>query len=119
MIAANELRIGNWVKHMGLDVCLAGHGIALCADGELIYEPIHLTPEILEKAGFIFSNYIYKHKKTQHNFALHDENRLKPNQFLFMYAENHCAFWAVDVEYLHQLQNLYFDVTKEELSIDL
>jgi len=33
MIAANELRIGNWVKHMGLDVRLAGNGIAVCADG--------------------------------------------------------------------------------------
>ena len=50
MIAPNELRIGNWVKigyvpHMVID---GKHIDLYCED----YQPIPLTPEILEKCGF-------------------------------------------------------------------
>ena len=53
MIAANELRIGNWVidRHGNRIACT---GVTICGVeyGDSPIEPIPLTPEILEKAGF-------------------------------------------------------------------
>ena len=48
MIAANELRMGNWVKDsLGYLVI----GVNAKVEFASAYEPIPITPEILEKCG--------------------------------------------------------------------
>lgn len=118
---ANELRIGNLVmyndQNTGLiptpvqidisDLILIQNGVNEC-----VYNPIPLTPEILEKAGF--------------------KNRYNKNCFLYKdkiggweYQFNGDIFSVGEqviknrLQYLHQLQNLYFALTGEELNIDL
>lgn len=53
---ANELMIGDWVRMRRIDVENATYYtskvICLAKDGFLEYEPIPLTPEILEKNGW-------------------------------------------------------------------
>jgi hypothetical protein len=111
MIPASNFRIGNWISYEGKltllrDVLSGFH-----------YEPIPLTPEILEKAGFKKGEPFYiSHEDT---FYLGD--RYFWVQHCFCHKTSHesaivLAWW---VKYVHQLQNLYFALTGEELEINL
>jgi hypothetical protein len=122
---ANELRIGNWVNEYdalgGLFYSQVGWGIiGDLVDGLIPCEPIPLTLEILEKAGFdrdyVFEKwgiYLKKHD--------YDTDRLT-----FRESEGFICFDGIKyrtlfphIKYLHQLQNLYFALTGEELDINL
>ncbi len=124
MIQKQDLRIGNWIS----DVHASDTGMwqvtelkrHQCAYGKSLmskYEnlkPIPLTPEILEKYGFSCN--------------------INDNEFIY---NNHCEitlkvtdgkYWScyeikMDgfkyIEYLHQLQNLIFALTGEELTTTL
>lgn len=140
MIQASELRIGNWVngttdfvkfpmplKVTGLGAySYYGHngelnrdefGIECGIDGQYYnfsdFSPIPLSPEILEKAGFElrvedgiekdYKNYpIYV--KFQHNGGL-----------LITIAE---YLSCSHIQYVHQLQNLFYCMTQTELTIN-
>lgn len=134
MIQAEELRIGNWVEHKK-EWSHRSAGIVApfnfqwedrdwYALGESTLgldavQPIPLTPEILEKAGFIFNDdadwfelknwnpYVIKKGKTA---LLNDIFRLTTFKVDWNLAE---------LKYLHQLQNLYYALTGEELKINL
>ena len=69
MIQSNELRLGNWLlpnhdldgdysQVSSLEVCYEGgtHYIVNGYKDGFFYSPIPLTPEILEKAGFVRSD---------------------------------------------------------------
>jgi len=72
-------------------------------------QPISLTPEILEKCGFVM------HKTSQlwrtYNFYLH-HYLVSDNEYCFKYSD----FTSSSIQYLHQLQNLYFALCGEELN---
>lgn len=115
MVKANELRIGNYVKtDTDTIVPIRGGGINAIETNQLSVKPIPLTPEILEKCGFV------KHG--------HAWNNGQGNSLHYC-AEDHCLQIAVfgptfvpiafDVYYLHQLQNLYYALTGEELNVQL
>jgi hypothetical protein len=113
MIKANELRIGNWVidsqgnyyKWQVYDWTI---------DDNQDVEPIPLSPEILEKAGFEKVNHVagysfyYLKKKGIPAIAVY-ERRIEINGSANLFH----------IKHLHQLQNLYFALTGEELSIEL
>lgn len=127
MINANELRIGNWVKS------LIPHGgdfvkfkrfdedlkIAFFYN-ELIgayiehIQPIPLTPEILEKCGI----------KGLHTKKLHSIFKLSPIKEGGYSVHVGTIYTTItiqeckiqDIQHLHQLQNLYFALTGEELN---
>lgn len=122
MIKANELRIGNLINYNEQYckvVSLYDDGIIWFDDknndsySSEVYEPnpIPLTPEILEKAGF------EKYEKIK------DECWHKGNFEIFKTSS---PGYSMDIEkdiypeliYLHQLQNLYFALTGEELTIE-
>lgn len=135
MIKANELRVGNWVNRNDLDgvytvrsVCIDRvHPINLierdsvkninwaceCALSEL--EPIPLTPEILEKAGFeedkLHECYVIWNSVSNVAIEFFD-NQLQ------LVGQN-SAEEIGHIKHLHQLQNLYFALTGEELNINL
>ena len=130
MIQANELRIGNWITAdenkiaskvflsglLKVDTILfdgVGHSKFDCA--EYPFEKLHpipLTPEILEKCGFI---------EIDGQIPMWH----KDNFWMYWNGENlsanfgHIEQLDVDVKFIHQLQNLYWCLCGKELEIKL
>lgn len=119
MIKANELRIGNWIFEAEQDdnkpfqIFSIYHevkndkvnGLPIC-----LMRPIPLTEDILVKCGF----------------ECFEFDNGQPNQYRFksrliVIRDNVFIDYgsSVKILYLHQLQNLYFTLTNEELSINL
>ena len=119
---AKELRIGNYVSYatqetLILDINRTHAELGYYMDSigfERKYHefrPIPLTEEWLLKFGFVFDSYGEYCKgaysldneytdKGVYNFVIHKETCLD-----------------IEIKYLHQLQNLYFALTNEELTI--
>lgn len=99
-----ELRVGNWVfEGKRLIHIHDGFGI----DHSINFNPIPLTEEWLLKFGFL------KYKGNNKDFWLND----------FEFANDlKWIFWKgnilENIEYVHQLQNLYFALTQTELKYD-
>ena len=121
---ANELRIGNYVKFGKLFkkvVEIAEEGFyILDKDGTTLkntwadLQPIPLTEEWLFKFGF---------KNHQEYFELFKRNEyflsfnIKSNELgIYIYNTRGIRYW-VNCQYIHQLQNLYFALTREELVV--
>ena len=101
---ANELRIGNWfiekdeVKQF---------------DGDFYHllgcDPIPLSQNWLEKLGFEYSEFEDLYQKD--GFDVDIEDGVYCHFYLNEYGD-----WYKDIDYVHQLQNLYFALTGEELT---
>jgi hypothetical protein len=136
MIHANELRIGNKIKVYTdiVDVTDIGDdgtiGTTAYFDGQMgccgctdsMADPIPLTPEILEKCGF------EKDKVTGDYWDMVDEYGCSKQNFVIFHYEDgtfsvgsSLGEYSVgkQFKYLHQLQNLYFALTGEELEVKL
>ena len=106
----NELRVGNWVERDGEVYQITSVTILSLERGETTVNPIPITSEILLKLGFVHSLYIYRaFDKGQFSFDLVSFRFQFDNRFV---SNNR-------YKYVHQLQNLYFALTNEELTIDL
>lgn len=104
MIKANELRIGNWVMLAG-----AYWQIGFAEEIDVHhFEPIELSPEILEKAG------LTKSDKVDIAYTISIFTNL-PDGKIHRYHKEGLS----EPKYLHQLQNLYFALTGTELEINL
>ena len=105
---ANELRIGNIVYLVDKEKIweiLDGHEIDECDENPLV-QPIPLTEEWLLKFGFISNPYEDRYEKG----SIHIEC-LKTKGETYLWIEN-----MPHIKYVHQLQNLYFALTGEELT---
>jgi hypothetical protein len=136
MINANELRIGNKLiankgymgKVLAFERFNTDKNVVFFSDGsehgigEFIEDCIGvpLTEEILLKCGF------------QHHKYANDESffEMQISKDIFLnYSPFHCRYilrkqwygniYNGNIEYLHQLQNLYFALTKTELEVNL
>lgn len=123
MIATVDLRIGNWIT-----VSEVTYRVTALSEtkvhfkgrkGGVSHEEIHpipITQEILEKAGF----------KKKEKSDLFDKF---PNEGFTYHLYSHkvmifhgphntlCHWLSTQIDYLHQLQNLYYCLTGRELSI--
>ena len=123
---ANELRLGNLVTAtLTNEIYEIGiWALRVIEDGNYqnsydtetkVYKAIPLTEEWLLKFGF--------KKQLDKSFAKNDfsiflDKRFKTNLFLQENQEDFKWFsYELKVEYIHQLQNLYFALTGEELKI--
>lgn len=131
---ANELRIGNWVldENMPYTVCIGMFGREW--EGDDIFkqlQPIPLTKRIMVKCGFTKGECFTRHDKTR-CLMLGDKPIIgygaeggpgehKPEKHFFVCGYMDQPFYGhyVEIEYVHQLQNLYFALTGEELDIEL
>jgi hypothetical protein len=112
MIDARQLRIDNWVLRLGDSH--QWESTDFTTDPEL-FDPIPLTPELLEKIGF---------SERQH---LHDWYRVVQEQTILtihagewlLCPSNSAPCLSGEVRYLHQIQNLFYTLTGEELNIQL
>ncbi len=121
MIKANELRVGNVVvreyNNRGLEydnnyvITEQVMGLIFGEDTSIALNdlfPIPLTPEVLEKCGFVKENNGWRIKL----FGLFDHNYGRGELKLRL---NAAEIICPEVKYLHQLQNLYYTHTYEEL----
>jgi hypothetical protein len=124
---STELRIGNYLqgktRFVKVTKIYSEHAIGI-GSGDPYYvsgenpclTPIPLTEEWLLKFGFkknIDTSY------SRNDISLFIDKRLKTNLFL---QENMNDFkwfgYECKIQYVHQLQNLYFALTGEELTIN-
>lgn len=133
MINANELRLGNSVLFNGvIKESIDFYDLQLIHDGVDAYEPVPLTPEILEKCGFekiphliLSSSYRYSLGRNRY-LSINDCGT--PNEMWFLTEEEGNDLKHIVTirnydydkgSYLHQLQNLIFELIGKELSITL
>lgn len=130
MINANELRIGNifWEDYGGYKIVTGikltddgkaadvyGKALGFTVSGSFLSEdinPIPLTPELLVKCGFEkdITSHFGGYLSPKNNEG--GQMRITDNKWFS--GVNHAT-----VDYLHQLQNLYFALTQTELTINL
>lgn len=133
---ASELRIGNWVNYDGLSVQVSGiRGDAVMIGGQSVwnktadkYQPIALTPEILEQCGFVkyqWQNAYFIKFLSWHLYIHFFEGRIithfcrvssdsKGHRMIslpFIGAQKSTE----EIKHLHDLQNFYYSHTKNEL----
>lgn len=113
-IKASELRLGNYVQ--GVTSKLKYKiDIDNLKDVDA-FDGIPLTSEILEKCGF-------KDKSQTTDLCFELPNLILAGQrkklFPCIWGEGGPEAYGIEIEYLHQLQNLYFALTGEELNIKL
>lgn len=117
---ANELRIGNWISSTwssdkdGLWRVQDAQCIMDVDLHERIYNPIPLTEEWLLKFGF----------KGEERFFEINDNAFRVVKYIsvpgwgFRIGMSNDEFLMLTrIEYVHQLQNLYFALTGEELTV--
>jgi len=125
----NEFRIGNYVflhkNSIGKVTAIEQHLILInqyyvkINDTNDIYyqanqiKPIPLNEELLLKCGFV------KLGDLDFFYILEYEMNFKISSDLKMIAWYNLQLHNVKIEYLHQLQNLYFALTNNELNIEL
>ena len=112
MISANELRVGNWVQvylQPQISEWIESQLINVNPEKVKNYKPIPITEEILLKCGF----------------ERHITIDIYPTFVLKMINVNDGIVYVCNlgflnhIKHLHQLQNLYFALTNEELKIEL
>ena len=112
---ASELRINNWYKNMSIDnpfnQIKYGHEIDYVA---VYCEPIPLTEEWLLKFGFIKKYQTFEFKGLNIDGTV---VHFSFDKWRSEYDIENCDFTEIPAEckYVHQLQNLYFALTNEEL----
>ena len=131
MIPTNELRIGNYItsktlrfpcmvcsigvnpKRLGIEVVSANELTTTIRDFEA--EPIPLTEEMVLKCGFGEVGF-YDNVYHLEYFRIYLDK--KSNQGLLKYEDDNDTI-EIEVESVHQLQNVYFALTGKELEISL
>lgn len=117
---AKELRIGNYVEYAGETVKISGVTeenpfIDMITVDYLEYDeifPIPLTEEWLVKLGFSEIGGCNEKDFTNGDYNIFI-NSIGEVNFLFFREGD----WYQKISYVHQLQNLYFALTGEELTI--
>lgn len=150
---SKELMLGNWVKYAHNSFWIEeiqGQPVQIDIDNyqeiyfdeggtlEPKYEPIPLTPEILEMAGFVKNDgalgaalghtlILESREGTYKNIAVvYNSDKNYPQYYVFMregsttdIGDNNIVTISRDLQYLHQLQNLFFALTGTHLKIEL
>jgi hypothetical protein len=127
-IKATELRIGNYIKLMFNyedyeAIQVTSDELVMVDKKKADYEPLPLTEEWLFKFGF---NHIDKsdndyitYTDSNHEYYLQLDVRRKDGKYSILdnSFDDLRDFSMVDIMYVHQLQNMYFALTGEELTL--
>jgi len=123
---SNQLRNSNLIKYMGKPIKVSIEtifAISKCVGETAMYQPIQLTEEWLLKCGFEKKTYAHL---TLYYFSLkvlsHGEISFHPKENGFnidLGTTTGYQFGTTNIKYVHQLQNLYFALTGEELTVNI
>ena len=131
---ANEIRVGNWIKDPRpfnqetkkfFKMTENGYFKATARDIQFAeeFEPIPLTEGILLKCGFKKSRNIGCYDTDKDAFFFESDKISLTIDFILSssnhYYRSNPVDGAIPLKYLHQLQNLVFSVTGQELEINL
>lgn len=116
MINANELMIGNIVSFKGnfkAEICsVSKHTVQLKGQTGVcvidFLEPVTITEKILDKLGYV-----------QYD---EENNRWIHPHFKDYHMEEKALYFgttAIEIEYLHDLQNILFALTRKQVSYNL
>ena len=123
MVQANELRLGNWVHLIDDDINdpikITLPYLEICNQTPEKFNPIPLTPELLEKCGFEkneelrYSNVAYFKKKDFTITQVRDSWEVSYGLFgsMALICKSHLS--------LHRLQNIFFALLNKELEVNL
>lgn len=135
MIAANELRLGNWVDWLKPEPKPTYEQVYVLSENEInedspeYYNPIPLTSEILEALGFTKETAISEHYSGEGK-SINLAYRIDGYDCDLVLTDsigygNEFQVWAefkqnkvhigIPITAVHQLQNIYFDLTGKEL----
>jgi len=117
---SKELRIGNYVYFKGVEVDVFSieknpidwervNGVRCEENYVSAIKPIPLTEEWLLKFGFDSNGW-------KGEFIKYAEG------YIYLFGEESCIFaqaYKIEIKHVHQLQNLYFALTGEELTIKI
>lgn len=120
---ASELRIGNLANYKGEVIKIEGFSKTTFyyIVGDMLFsvindidklEPIQLTGEWLLKLGF---EQYYDHENDIHSMKKHFFSFVSPS--MISVNNQYLIFEENNIKYVHQIQNLYFALTSEELTI--
>lgn len=125
MIKLSEIRVGNWtrcnsgLKRPGDPAQIAPmmiRQIAAMPEGECHnYDYIPLDEEWLEKWGFDFTHGCWE----KNGIKIGEYEEWEGEETFRLEISEWVAFIAPELKYVHQLQNLFYSLTGEELSINL
>jgi hypothetical protein len=141
MIKANELRIGNYLQgdpmvitrlglyHNGVTK-ITGFGISAIESGNITsFSPIPLTPEILENSDFKKVTGDNDYQEWRKEFVRQFDDKIQyvligrspedPEGMYFFGLMSPVRVAVNNIYHLHQLQNLHFALTGQELKINL
>lgn len=134
-LQATDLRIGNWVQLPPLSIPrlqinhngwmkITGYGISILesdVSNKLNWSGIPLTKELLLKIGFKDDTYS--------NFTLELNDEYNEQNITIHFSDYECLNYngvrfsdqdlMGECVYLHELQNLFYVLTKKELEVDL
>lgn len=125
-MTAKELRIGNLVYKMELNVCVCKYEFTilpidccmlfdLSNNNKVTIEPIELNEELFIRLGFSKINHI-------NGYSFYSLSNSKENKCHIDIYNNKTEFQGNLIKhckYVHELQNLYFALTREELKYKL
>ena len=106
---ANELRAGNWVQRNEKQYRCVSDTIVLFDNGQIELKPIPLTEEWLLRFGFRKSEGRFGNQYHIDYFGIYTDVRGK---YCFCFDA-----LIKSVEFVHDLQNLFFALTGQELTI--
>lgn len=121
---ANELRIGSFVHHpLTKDNFQINHNnLNDFAKNFVTYKPIPVTEEWLLKFGFkhqnkydLESNLYSKKLKSEYYFTIYSKTETLDFKTKFIGWKVLNTGFDIKIDFVHQLQNLYFALTGEEL----
>lgn len=136
MIAAHELRIGNWVgaaagnnyqidslDNVGVGIGTYSYDDDSGIEHDYFYDSLHpipLTPEILVGCGFVYVENIVHWANRDDDLSYYKIEMPNTGNSMEIFLDYSCSYFQGDaITSLHQLMNLYFALTGEELKISL
>jgi hypothetical protein len=118
---AQDLRVGNWVEFIDFPAKyftkVTPKILSIINDypKNHTWFSVPLTPEIVEKCGFDKEEVTADHGAIWRNNGFHIASHHSYKGFRLLGFHNK----SVPILYLHQLQNLFFALTGEELEVNL